>query len=142
MTDQEESIKRISDVDFNTIAGENLEISGRLSGQGNIKIDCRFEGEINVRGIVYIGLDAEVRADVLCERLIVDGRLKGDITVEDKIEVRRTGVLYGNVRCSNMVVEKGSFFAGQFRTKEEDEVIVKVYEEKRKDLLDVGKSQS
>ena len=124
--------KRFSDTEFfNAVIGGGEIIEGSISCEGNLKIDCLFKGTINSKGIVFIGNNGKVQADIRCFGMIVDGRLKGKIIAAGKIEVRRSGILSGDVACDVIAVEETSPVARS------NEVLFKwntwmVYREKRR----------
>jgi cytoskeletal protein CcmA (bactofilin family) len=101
-----------------TVLGAGVSLKGSLSGSGGVRIEGAFDGEIALRGLLVIGESGRVT----CERLravtvIVLGAVRGDILAE-KLEIRKTGRVWGNVVVASFATEEGAFLRGQIRMEE------------------------
>jgi len=128
--------KRVSDFEFDVIIEGSKMVEGDISCEGNVKVNCPFSGIINSKGVVFIGRGGEVQADIRCFAMIIEGKVKGRIIATKKIEVRRAGVLSGNIECDMVAMEEDSFVMGFMESTKGDKPLVKRYEEKRKKLRD------
>ncbi|MBI4355374.1 MAG: polymer-forming cytoskeletal protein [Candidatus Omnitrophica bacterium] len=79
----------------------------------NLRINGRFEGRLTTRGQLTIGEKAEVRATIEGESVVIAGRLEGDITVTQRLEIASTGRVSGNIRTPVLVVQEGAILQGQ-----------------------------
>jgi cytoskeletal protein CcmA (bactofilin family) len=96
-----------------SLIGPGLHWSGTLSGTGNVRIDGSFTGEIDLTGSLVIGSSAKVTADdIRATTVIVAGTVKGNIQA-DKIEIRATGRVYGDLTAGSFASEEGAFLRGQ-----------------------------
>ncbi|MBC7338882.1 MAG: polymer-forming cytoskeletal protein [Firmicutes bacterium] len=104
-----------------TVIGKATFLQGTLTSQGSVRIDGRLEGEIIADGDVFIGQEARVVAKVRARHVVVAGELKGDVEATGKLEIASTGVLTGNVKVSQLVVEEGGVLEGSssFRRQQE-----------------------
>jgi cytoskeletal protein CcmA (bactofilin family) len=92
---------------------------GRLSGSGGVRIEGAFEGEIALRGLLVVGEKGRVTCDHLqADVVIVAGTVKGDIVAE-KLEIRSTGRVWGDVVTTAFATEEGAFLRGQIRMEEQ-----------------------
>lgn len=136
---EKKRLKRLSDTEFNAIIGGDEMIEGDISCEGNLKIDCLFRGTINSKGIVFVGNNGEVQADIRCYSVIIGGKVNGKIVAADKIEVRRTGVLSGDIECDMVAVEESSSVTKPISMKDDNSLVRwntwLVYKEKRKELM-------
>jgi cytoskeletal protein CcmA (bactofilin family) len=78
-----------------------------------VRIEGTFEGEIALRGLLVVGETGRVTCEHLrAHTVIVAGMVRGDITAE-KVEIRRTGRVWGNVVSAAFATEEGAFLRGQ-----------------------------
>ena len=105
-----------------SVLGPGILWTGNLGGNGGIRIEGTFEGEINIRGLVVIGETGKVTCKNLrSNTVIVAGSLKGNITAE-KLEIRSTGRVWGDVVTVAFSTEEGAFLRGQVRMEEKVEL--------------------
>ena len=105
-----------------SVLGPGINWKGDLRGSGGIRIEGAFEGEISVRGLVVIGETGRVSCELLqANSVIVAGAVKGNITAE-KLEIRSTGRVWGDVTTIAFSTEEGAFLRGQVRMEERVEL--------------------
>jgi cytoskeletal protein CcmA (bactofilin family) len=92
--------------------GEKLAIKGEIVGDEDVELAGRFEGTINVRGIVVIGEHAEVDADIVASTVVVGGTVRGNVTATGRVVVMPPGTLTGGVRARSIVVPEGAALRG------------------------------
>ncbi len=96
-----------------SILGSGVAWQGTLTGTGGIRIDGAFDGEIALRGLVVIGEQGRVTSEhIRAATVIVAGSVKGDITA-GKVEITRTGRVWGDVVTTSFATEEGAFLRGQ-----------------------------
>lgn len=96
-----------------SILGSGVAWQGTLTGTGGIRIDGAFDGEIALRGLVVIGEQGRVTSEhIRAATVIVAGSLKGDITA-GKVEITRTGRVWGDVVTTSFSTEEGAFLRGK-----------------------------
>lgn len=105
-----------------SVLGPGINWKGDLRGSGGVRIEGSFEGEINIRGLVVIGETGRVSCDQMqANSVIVAGAVKGNITAE-KLEIRSTGRVWGDVTTVAFATEEGAFLRGQVRMEERVEL--------------------
>lgn len=96
-----------------SVLGPGISWAGSLRGSGGVRIEGTFDGEIAVRGLVVVGESGRVNCpDLRANTVIVAGAVKGNITAE-KIEIRSTGRVWGDVTTVGFATEEGAFLRGQ-----------------------------
>ena len=95
-----------------TLIGDGAQFSGKLTFEGTVKIDGRFEGEISTTGVLLVGSNAEVRATLSVGSVVISGLVEGDVTATQGVELRAPGHLKGNVTTPELVMDKGVLFNG------------------------------
>jgi len=93
----------------------NAAMQGSLafSDPVNLRINGKFEGTLTTKGNLIIGKAAEVKADIIGERVIVSGVVKGNIKVTDSLQLTATAILNGNIEASKVAIESGAVFNGK-----------------------------
>jgi cytoskeletal protein CcmA (bactofilin family) len=96
-----------------SVLGSGVTWKGQIGGSGGVRIEGTFEGEIALRGLLVVGETGRVTCEHLrAHVVIVAGIVRGDITAE-KVEIRRTGRVWGNVVSAAFATEEGAFLRGQ-----------------------------
>ena len=104
-----------------SVLGPGIIWKGALRGTGGIRIEGAFEGDINLRGLVVIGETGRVTCENLrANSVIVAGTVNGCITTE-KLDIRSTGRVWGDVTVIALATEEGAFLRGQVRMEEKIE---------------------
>jgi len=93
--------------------GTNLQFNGEVSGSEDLQVDGDFKGKVDLKdNCLTIGPNARVEADVHARAICIFGRLKGNVEAPERIELRKTGSLEGDVVTAGIVIEEGAIFRG------------------------------
>jgi cytoskeletal protein CcmA (bactofilin family) len=96
-----------------SVLSAGINWTGNLGGSGGVRIEGTFEGDIAMRGLLVVGETGRVTCQSLrANTVIVAGAVKGDITAE-RLEIRSTGKVWGNVVTVSFSTEDGAFLRGQ-----------------------------
>jgi cytoskeletal protein CcmA (bactofilin family) len=94
--------------------GKSLVIKGEVTGSESLYVDGRVEGSINLPGNrVTIGRNGQVSASITAREVVVQGKVLGNVTATDRLDVRNEGSLTGDVVAHRISVEDGAFFKGK-----------------------------
>jgi cytoskeletal protein CcmA (bactofilin family) len=105
-----QSVERVT-----SVLGVGIIWQGKLSGSGGVRIEGTFEGEISLKGLLVVGETGKVTCeDVRAANVIVAGAVKGNITAQ-KVEIRATGRVWGDIITTAFATEEGAFLRGQIR---------------------------
>ncbi len=96
-----------------TIISSGVIVEGKLSSNGNVRIDGTVNGDINANGNLTIGNQGEVTGEVHAQVITVGGKISGTITAHDKIILESTSLLKGDIITKILVVEEGAVFEGK-----------------------------
>lgn len=101
---------------FDTLIGRHAEIHGCLKLKESVRIDGKVVGNIEAPNddsiSVVIGPMGEVMGDVLASRIIVAGRVSGNIHAFDRVEVMASALVQGDIRYASLAVEHGAKLLG------------------------------
>jgi cytoskeletal protein CcmA (bactofilin family) len=93
--------------------GKSLVIKGEVTGSESLYIDGRVEGSINLSGNrVTIGRNGVVAANISAREIVVLGKVRGNLTASDRVDIRSDGSLTGDVVAARISIEDGAFFKG------------------------------
>ena len=93
--------------------GKSLVIKGEVTGSESLYIDGRVEGSINLSGNrVTIGRNGVVSANISAREIVVLGKVRGNLTASDRVDIRSDGSLTGDVVAARISIEDGAFFKG------------------------------
>jgi len=93
--------------------GKSLVVKGEVSGSESLYIDGKVEGAINLPGNrVTVGRNGQVAANILAREVVVLGKVRGNITASDRVDIRSEGSLTGDVAAARISIEDGAYFKG------------------------------
>src|SRR5256714_3225477 len=93
--------------------GKSLVIKGEVTGSESLYIDGRVEGSINLSGNrVTVGRNGVVSANINAREIVVLGKVRGNLTASDRVDIRSDGSLTGDVVAARISIEDGAFFKG------------------------------
>jgi cytoskeletal protein CcmA (bactofilin family) len=93
--------------------GKSLVVKGEVTGSESLYIDGKVEGAINLPGNrVTVGRNGQVAANITSREIVVLGKIRGNITATDRVDIRSEGALTGDVTAARISIEDGAFFKG------------------------------
>lgn len=96
-----------------SVVSRDIVVEGEIQGSENLAVDGRVKGLLKVDGDVLIGETGVVEADIEADNLVVKGRVAGDVTVRNTLEVHPGGELYGSIRARLIHIREGAVFEGR-----------------------------
>jgi len=100
--------------------GKSVLIKGELSGSEDLYLDSEVEGSIDLQDhSLTIGPHSHVRANVKAREVVVHGKVDGNVEGTDRVELKRSSVLVGDISTQRIVIEDGAFFKGAIDIKKE-----------------------
>jgi cytoskeletal protein CcmA (bactofilin family) len=93
--------------------GKGLYVKGEITGSESLFIDGKVEGSINLPGNrVTVGRNGQVAASINAREIVVLGKVRGNVSATDRVEIRAEGALTGDVAAARISIEDGAFFKG------------------------------
>jgi cytoskeletal protein CcmA (bactofilin family) len=100
--------------------GKSVLIRGELSGSEDLYLDGEVEGNISLLDHnLTIGPNGRIRANVTAKDVIVHGKVDGNIQGHDRVELKKSAVLTGDISTQRIVIEDGAFFKGAIDIRKE-----------------------
>jgi len=104
-----------------TIVGRTAVVRGQFSGDEDLNIEGQFEGTISLADhCLTVGAEGQVKAEVHARHVVVLGTMTGNISARDKIEIRRTGHVVGDLIAASVAIEEGAYFKGSIEIRREE----------------------
>src|SRR5437879_2661356 len=100
--------------------GKSVLVKGELSGSEDLYLDGEVEGSIDLQEhSLTIGPHGRVRANVKARDIVVHGKVDGNIHGTERVELKRSAVLMGDISTQRIVIEDGAFFKGAIDIKKD-----------------------
>ncbi|MDB6111682.1 MAG: Polymer-forming cytoskeletal [Pedosphaera sp.] len=95
------------------VLGSDVEIKGTLRFTGELTFEGKLDGEIHTDGILNLGDSAVITGNINAQSVVVRGKINGNISAKEKIEIKAKAELFGDIRATKLVVEEGVTFVGK-----------------------------
>jgi len=94
--------------------GKSVVIKGELSGSEDLTLQGQMEGKISLPDhTLTIGAQADVKADITAKAVVVIGKITGRVTAKDKIDIRSSGMIVGDIVSPRLVIAEGGSLRGK-----------------------------
>ncbi len=94
---------------------EGSEIEGRYACSGTVVLDARLRGELSAQDALVIGEHGVVHATVRAASVVVRGEVVGDVTASERVELKKTARVTGDIEAPVVVMEEGAVHDGACR---------------------------
>ena len=96
------------------LIGKSVVIKGELSGSEDLYLDGQVEGSIELRDHnLTVGPNGSVKANVSAKGVVIQGKLEGSLTASERVELRQSAVVTGDVMTQRISIEEGAFLKGK-----------------------------
>lgn len=93
--------------------GKSVVIKGELSGSEDLYIDGQVEGSIELKGNrLMVGPNGRVKANVNARSASIQGKMEGNIRASDRVDLKQTAVVTGDIATQRISIEDGAYFRG------------------------------
>ena len=94
---------------------EGSEMEGRYTFRGTVMLNGRIKGEISSADTLIIGERGVLVADISAGRVTISGEVTGNVRALERIDLKPTARVYGDVEAPVVVLEEGALFEGHCR---------------------------
>jgi len=98
-----------------SLIGEGTRVDGRITTEGSIRIDGTMVGDVDAKANAAIGPSGLFEGHLNARNVSLSGKLRGAITVTEKLILESKSVLQGDIKASKLVVDEGAMFDGKCR---------------------------
>jgi cytoskeletal protein CcmA (bactofilin family) len=104
-----------------TLLGRTVVVQGQLSSGEDLLIEGQFEGNINLDDhCLTVGTEGHVKAEIHARQVVVLGSVAGNLAASEKIDIRRTGHVVGDLVAATVAIEEGAYFKGSIDIARDD----------------------
>ena len=94
--------------------GKAVRVEGKVISGEDLTIDGDIVGSIELGGhSLTIGEDAKIKADLLAKTVIISGKVTGNVKGIEKVELRATGTVEGDITAPRFVMAEGAVVLGK-----------------------------
>ncbi len=93
--------------------GKGTAFKGVLSFEGTIRVDGRVEGEVLSKDTLIAGDEAHLEGEISVGTIISSGKIVGNVSASQKVHILAPGVIEGNIKTPNLIIEEGVTFDGK-----------------------------
>jgi cytoskeletal protein CcmA (bactofilin family) len=95
------------------VLNSDVEIKGNLKFAGELTFEGKLDGEVHSDGALTLGDTAVINGNLNVGSVVVRGKVNGNVTAKDKIEIKSKAELFGDIRSSKLAIEEGVTFVGK-----------------------------
>lgn len=93
--------------------GKSVVIKGELNGSEDLAVEGSVEGRIELsEHVLTIGPHGKIKAELIAKIVIVLGEVVGNITASEKVEIRDSGSVDGNIVSPRVAIAEGAQLRG------------------------------
>ena len=85
----------------------------RFDDPVNLRINGKFEGTLDTKGMLLVGRNADIDANIVGESISVAGKIKGNISARKSLALEATAAVTGDVETSNLSIDEGAVLNGR-----------------------------
>jgi cytoskeletal protein CcmA (bactofilin family) len=94
--------------------GKSVVIKGELSGSEDLYVDGHVEGSIELRNnSLTVGPNGNIKANIKAKGVVIQGKVDGSVSASERVELRKSAVVNGDVVASRIAIEEGASFQGK-----------------------------
>jgi cytoskeletal protein CcmA (bactofilin family) len=100
--------------------GKSVVVKGELSGSEDLYIDGHVEGSIDLRNSsLTVGPNGDVKANISAKAIVIQGKVDGSLTASDRLDLRKSAVVTGDLTTQRISIEEGAFLKGKIDLQKE-----------------------
>ena len=107
---QEERVSRAGEL--SSLLGKGSEFEGKLSFEGQVRIDGKFSGQISTKDVLVIAEGAKVSAEVTAGTVIIHGQFEGNVHATQLVELKTPARVKGTIETPSLAMDRGVVFEG------------------------------
>ena len=95
------------------VLSSDVEIKGNIKFSGELTLEGKLEGEVTTDGVLHLGETGSVNGNLNVNSIVVRGKINGNVSAKDKVEIKSKAEVFGDVRAAKLVIEEGVTFVGK-----------------------------
>jgi len=104
-----------------TFLGPSVTMRGDLSANEDLLIEGQFDGNVNLPDhCLTVGPQGQVKAEILARQVVIFGTVNGNVSAREKIEIRKSGRVVGDLTSAGVAIEEGAYLKGSIDIQREE----------------------
>ena len=99
-----------------SLIGANTDFQGELHVKGTLKVDGQVDGKLNAEWVI-VSETAVVKGEVTAKKIMVGGRVEGNLRAQEVVEIKAKGKVLGDIFTNKLSVKEGGEFNGKIEMK-------------------------
>ena len=95
------------------VLNSEVEVKGNIKFSGELTFEGKLDGEIHTDGTLTLGDSAVINGNINAANVVVRGKINGNITAKEKIDIKAKTELFGDIRATRLAIEEGVTFVGK-----------------------------
>ena len=96
-----------------SVISNEVDITGTIRSSGSLQIDGKLEGELHCGGDAVIGKSANIKGNLAVNSVTIEGTIHGNVVAKDRIEMKSSARVTGDIKAKRLSVEDGVTFIGR-----------------------------
>ncbi len=96
-----------------TTIARGVKVEGEFTSQGDVLIEGEVHGTLATSGLLTVGPEAKIKADVAASEAVISGTIEGNIVVTKRLEIKSTANITGDITAETASIESGAIIAGR-----------------------------
>jgi len=106
-----------------TVIGLNSDFRGDLNIKGELRVEGIVNGLVNADSVT-LGQSATVKGEIRAKKIIVEGKVEGNLKAKEIVEIRSTGKVLGEIFTNKLSIMEGGVVNGKVETKVDESKVV------------------
>ena len=98
---------------MDTVIGPDARFKGEIEGKISLEIRGSLEGSCRIEGLIRVCEGGSVLGNVDASNIVIEGEVKGNLDAKEKLELRATSRIEGDIRATNLAMAQGGYLKGQ-----------------------------
>lgn len=95
-----------------TIIGQSVKVDGDFISEGNVLVQGIVNGSLKTRGDLRVENGSKIKADVEAANAVVSGQIKGNVTIQNNLELSSSAIIEGDIVAKVLSIEPGAILNG------------------------------
>ena len=96
-----------------TIISNGVNIEGKVTSTGSLRVDGTLKGDLNAKGNVTVGDQGKINGEITANIVTIGGKVVGTVNAKEKLVLENKCVLKGDIITKVLVIEAGAKFDGK-----------------------------
>jgi len=127
---------KIRSEEAETIIGEGVKVEGTFNAFGNVIVKGELTGSLSTQNDLSVKDKGTIEADIVAKNAFISGEIKGNLQVEEKIELASTAKVSGDINCRVLAIDEGATLSGRCRVGGESDLSSKTKQPKQEEKIE------